>query len=402
MGEGALSDLKVVELGHFISGPYCGKLLADFGAEVIKVEEPRGGDEARRRGPFPGTSPHPEKSGLFLYLNTNKMSITLNIESATGREVFKRLMEKADVLIEDYSPGTLDRLGMGYEYLGRINPGLVVTSITPFGQEGPYRYYRAYHLNSFHASGQGYLLPTYSPDDRREPVKGAALTGDYDCGLCAAVATLAAIQARRLTGRGQHVDISKQEALATLQRVEIGEFPNIGKLEKRTTSRPVVGRLVHCKDGYEVLMATDDRQWQGIVSLMDNPEWASEAWCRDMTVRGENAEKINALIGDWSKDYTKDEVHHRGQTRGALTAPVNTVAELVASPQLNERGFFVDMVHPEAGSFRCIGAPFKMSGTPWELRRHTPLLGEHTDEVYCGRLGYARQDLVRMREAGVI
>src|SRR4030042_4412143 len=186
MTDNALSHLNVIELCNMVSGPYCTKLLADFGAEVIKVEPPEIGECARRRGPFLHDIPTPELSGLFLHLNTNKLSITLDVRTATGKGILEELVKQADILLEDNPPGVMEKQGLTYEALERLNPRLVMTSITPFGQTGPYRDYKAYDLNSHHAGGEGYLLPIHSDDPDREPVKPGGIGGDCVCGLSAA------------------------------------------------------------------------------------------------------------------------------------------------------------------------------------------------------------------------
>jgi crotonobetainyl-CoA:carnitine CoA-transferase CaiB-like acyl-CoA transferase len=200
-----------------VAGPYCGKLLAELGAEVVKAEPPAG-DSARREGPFAGNSPHPEKSCLYLYLNAGKLGITLDLKSPRGRGIFERLVESVDVLLEDTPPGTLDDLGLGYTRLTQLNPRLVVTSITPFGQTGPYHGYKAYHLNIYHAGGDGYLLQSGGKTLDQPPMTGGGHLGDYEAGSAASVATFAALLAGRATGQGQHVDVSKQEALLALNR----------------------------------------------------------------------------------------------------------------------------------------------------------------------------------------
>jgi crotonobetainyl-CoA:carnitine CoA-transferase CaiB-like acyl-CoA transferase len=385
-----------------VAGPYCGKLLADLGAEVIKIEAPESGDEAREKGPYLHDIPGPERSGLFLYLNSNKLGITLNIETSVGREIFQRLAEHVDILIEDKPPGTMTDLGLGYDSLSKINPRLIMLSITPFGQTGPYKDYKAYHINIFHGSGLGYLLPTYSQEPEREPVKGAGLMGEYDCGLSAAVAALVAVYARHTTDLGQYIDMSKQEALANLQRVELGEYPTMGIIEKRTTQRPLVGGLVRCKDGYVTLTARADHQWGALVQLMDNPAWAQEEWCQDESSRSENAERLRALIAEWAVQHTKDEIHHNGQRLGVITAAVNTTEDVFRSRQLQEREFFVEIEHPEAGRIVYPGAPFRLSKTPWKLTHPAPLLGEHNHQILGYRLGYSTDELRAMSEAGIL
>src|SRR5258706_3500615 len=179
-GEGL--NIKVVELCDLVAGPYCGKLLADFGADVIKIERPGKGDDARHLGPFKGDVPNSEASGTFLYLNTNKRSVVLDIETEDGRAVLRALLRDADVLIEDKMPGELARLGLGFDELHTLNPNLIVTSITPFGQTGPYRHYKALHLNLYHASGQGYLLPMFAINLDVPPCQGPGYLGLYDGG----------------------------------------------------------------------------------------------------------------------------------------------------------------------------------------------------------------------------
>ena len=211
MTETLLAGLKVLEHAQFVSGPYCAKLLADLGAEVIKIEPPGAGDETRRREPFLDDVPHPERSGLFFYLNTSKLGITLNPNTVTGRKMFKELVKETDVLVEDSSPRVMKETGLDYESLKDINPRLVMTSITPFGQTGPYKDYKAYYLNTYNGSGLAKILSDVLPDDLKQPLKGAGYLGDYDCGLSAAVATMGALYARLFTGMGQQIDISNSQ-----------------------------------------------------------------------------------------------------------------------------------------------------------------------------------------------
>ncbi len=221
------------------SGPYCTKLMADLGAEVIHLEPPKTGDDARRSPPFPGDVSHPEKSGLFLFLNTNKLGITLNPRLPQGKKIFEQLVGKVDVLVEDWPPGHMEELGLGYDDLRERNPGLIVASITPFGRSGPYKDYRAYPLNIAHVSGQGYVLPMPSPHLERAPTMIGGNCTEYDPGQTAAVAILAALYSRGITGKGQLVEVSMQEAVLAMQRVEAvivangGENIDPGGLEDR-------------------------------------------------------------------------------------------------------------------------------------------------------------------------
>lgn len=404
----ALPGVKVLELAKLVAGPYCAKLLADLGAEVVKIEKPLVGDEARRRGPFLRDVPHPERSGLFLYLNTNKLGITLNIETETGRQIFKRLADWADIVIEDNTPGVMESLGLDYNNLRATNPRLIMASITPFGQTGPYRNYKAYPLNTFHAGGEPSMMLYMSSSPDRAPVKGPRFIGEYDCGLSAATAILLGLYARGVIGSGQYIDISKQESAIALERLENVFYANRKKRETREMMESaargagMVGGLMKCKNGYVVLAAMQENQWQGLVDLMGKPAWAEEERFRGELNRSLNAREATSLVQQWMQDRTVEEVFRGGQARGVPIGAINSPQDLANSPQLRFRGFFVEIDHTETGKIEYPGAPYHFSETPWAVERPAPLLGQHNEEVYCRLLGYTRQDMVKMRENWVI
>jgi crotonobetainyl-CoA:carnitine CoA-transferase CaiB-like acyl-CoA transferase len=381
-----------------VAAPYCSKLLADLGADVVKVEEPEGGDPARRRGPFPHDLPHPERSGLFLYLNTSKRGVTLGLGTETGRGIFRELVSTVDILVEDRTPGELEEMGLGYSQLSRLNPRLIVTSITPFGQSGPYRGYRSHHLNLYHGSGHSsmFYVPEGSKD--RAPPKGGGYIGEYDGGLTAAVGTLAAVVGRMVTGRGQHIDVSKQEAMMCLERVDIGRMTNDPDPKPW---RRMMGGLTKAKDGYFVVTPVQNHQWRGFVRAMGDPDWANAEWCQDEIKRMEHRGEIQPRIEEWAAGLTRDEIYRRAQAEGSPTGPVRNVAEVAASEQAQARGFFTELEHVEAGRHTYPTAPYRFSKTPWQ-GGPAPLLGEHNEEVYCDRLGYSQQALARLRADGVI
>ncbi|MFC2035146.1 CaiB/BaiF CoA transferase family protein [Chloroflexota bacterium] len=404
MSEKALDGVKVVEYCSSISGPYCTKLLADLGAEVIKIEPPVLGDEARMKGPFYHDIPDPNLSGLFLYLNTNKLGITLNFNSITGRDIFKQLIANADIFVEDKLPGNMKGLGLGYDILKEINPRLIMTSITPFGQTGPYRNYKAYYLNTFNAGGQGYLVRSRDREQHPGPVKLGGYLGEYDAGLSASVATLGALYWQGINHLGQWLDISKQEAVVALERVVLGLYPNDGvqpPTMSQEVSRRMVG-LIMCKDGYVVLVMPEERQWTSLVELMGNPEWAKDEKYKDQFSRAQYADEIDPYISEWMMVHTKDEIYRRGQALGVPIAPVKTAQDIVESEQLEERGFFHEIDHAIAGRIKYPGAPYIFSRTPLKLERPAPLLGEHNEFIYCDRLGYNTQELAEMTRSGVL
>jgi crotonobetainyl-CoA:carnitine CoA-transferase CaiB-like acyl-CoA transferase len=397
MTTGALSGLSVLELGSMVAAPYCAKLLADLGADVVKVEAPGLGDPARRRGPFPDDLPHLERSALFLYLNTSKRGVTLDLGSETGRRIFRDLAGDVDVLIEDWAPGELERIGLGYSTLSELNPRLIATSITPFGQTGPYRGYRSHHLNLYHASGHSSPFHVPGAAEGRPPPEAGGYLGEYDAGLTAGIGTIAAVIGRAASGRGQHVDISKQEAMMCMERVDIGRLTN----DPNPQPRRMVGGLTRAKDGYLMVTPLEKHQWESLIRAMGEPEWSKADWCKEEMGRLEHAAEARQHLDEWAANLARDEIYHSCQAEGTPVGPVRNVAEVRAWEQAKAREFFVEIEHPVAGSQVYPTAPYRFSKTPW-AGSSAPLLGEHNEEVYCDGLGYSAQDLARLSAAGVI
>ena len=403
MSQQALSDLKVVEYSEFISGPYCGRLLAGLGAEVIKVEKPGMGDKARSWGPFPQDLPHPEKSGLFLFLNVNKSGVTLNVESAAGSKIFGELVKWADVLVESNPPKEMVRLELGYESLSKVNPSLVMTSITPFGQTGPYRDFKGCDLINSHISGEAFGNPAEGVDNVEQdaPLKTPMHTGDFMTGLSAAVCTMSAVVARQANGSGQHIDLSQQEALASVGRQELAFYLCEGTPHTRQKGRKRRGGILYpCKDGYVCIWAGPF--FNALVEMIGSPDWANTELFQDPILRMQYMEEFNQLVTPWTMERTAEEINQAAIAKGVPCSPVRNVEELVNDEQLAFRDFFVEIDHPVAGRFKYPGGPYKLSATPWKVERPAPLLGEHNEEVYCQMLGYSRTDLVKMRQAGII
>lgn len=396
----ALSGVKVLEHCQMVAGPYCTKLFSDLGATVIKVEPPEG-DEARRRGPFLNDIPHPERSGLFLYLNTNKFGITLNFDTAKGKSIFKGLAKQVDIIVEDKSPKEAKELGLDYELLKEVNPELIVTSITPFGQTGSYKDYKAYPLNTFHGGGEGYLMPGGIEYLDRPPVKVGGFVGEYDAGINAAIGTLGALYWRELSGQGQQVDISKQESIMSLCRADMPRYINEGLEVSRAIQGYPVGGVIPCQDGYIALITWYFREWQNFVKFMGDPDWAKEERFKDMENLRKNGEEANAYILEFLMNHTKEELYHKGQAQGVAIGTVYNAEEILNSEHLKAREFFVEIEHPEAGKIKYPSAPYKFSKTPWRVERPAPLLGQHNEEIYS-QLGYSKQDLVRLRGDRII
>ena len=413
MAKQAFTGIKVIEYANFIAAPYCARLLADLGAEVIKIEAPASGDESRKRGPFPKDVPHPEKSGLFSYLNWNKSGVTLNLNDASGREVFKQLIKEADVLIEDTAPGKDVELGLDYATLSKLNPRLIVTSITPFGKTGPYKDYQAYPLTMSHGSGAGYVLPcgdTFLAYPDREPIKSGGYICEYNSGETAMIATTAALYWRETSGSGQHVDVSKREAISSLSRYEFSRF-NQGFIENRGSRTFPVGGLMCCKDGFVEVSLMSKEAWLGLIKLIGSPAWAlTEDYSFEKVIKGfakqeevnlKRKQEINDFITCWMLEHTKDEIYHQGQACGVPVTKVANTQDVVESKQYNARGYFVTVDHPEIGKVKYPTWPCTFSQTAPAIKSPAPLLGQHNEQVYT-KLGYAKEDLVRLHAGGVI
>ncbi|MFC1954185.1 CaiB/BaiF CoA transferase family protein, partial [Chloroflexota bacterium] len=383
----ALGGIRVLDWSSFVAGPYCAKLLADLGAEVIKIEKPEFGDEARHLGPFVHNNNHPKQSLLFLYVNTNKLGVTLDIKSSSEQGKLTELVKWADILIEDNPPQILKRLKLNYEEMRKLNPRLIMTSITPFGQAGPYCNYKAYPLNTYHGGGLGYLIPRAII-----PLKPGRLFSEYACGLISAVGTLAALYNQRVTGLGQQVDISKQEAILSLARVQIARYPNEGVIQSRLDAPKATTGIFQCRDGYVVEVANQPQQWQSLVKLIGNLEMESNEKYLDEDFRVQNREEINQNISDWMINRTREEIYHQGQALGCPIAPVMTAEDIVNSPQLNARQFFVEAPHSVAGRLKYPAAPYLFSATPSKIEQTAPLLGQHTQEIFSRLLHSSKQD----------
>lgn len=394
--EQSLSGIKVLDLTHYIAGPYCTKMQADCGAEVVKVEAPGQGDPARKCGPFPNDEPHAEKSLLFLYLNASKKSITLNLETETGAKIFKELVKKSDALIEDYAPGSMQSLGLGYETLEPLNPGLVMTSLTSFGQAGPYRDYKATDIVQ-QAIG-GWMYSGGQPG--RQPLKGPAFLSHYVAGLFALVATMTALHHRNRTGTGQHVDVSAIEGFL-LAYLSFTAYSFWGQVIPRTGS-PYPYTILPCKDGYIGVNILTQGQWELLCQFMGMPELIDDPRFVDGFRRAEHRDEITALLTRWLEDKEKDYLFHEGQSWRIPFCLIPNTEEILRQEQHRQREYFVKVQHPLAGELTQPGAPFKMGRTPWRMASLAPLLGEHNREVYGGWLGFSHQDLIQLRQAGIV
>jgi crotonobetainyl-CoA:carnitine CoA-transferase CaiB-like acyl-CoA transferase len=410
---GPLSGIRVLELADE-KGQWCGKLMADLGAEVIKIE-PSGGEASRTVGPFLDDIPHRERSLSFWHYNTSKRGITLNLESADGRDLFRKLAATADVILETFAPGYLTSLDLGYEKLAESNSRLIMCSLTPFGQTGPWRDFLSSDLLHMAAGGQmgccGYDSDQVPGDIPIAPGGGNAWhTGSH----YAYMAIVAALLRRTSSGRGQYIDASVHDACALTTEMHVNTYIYRGEVVQRLTGRhaaasPSVQSQFRCKDGKYVNAGASRvtfRLFPVLTEWMDSHGLAGDLLderYKDPKVFAESSAHINDLVTEFVGSLTRDEIAHGGQERGFNWGAVRTPDELVDEGHLNDRGFWVDVEHPELGrSFKYPGAAGIYNGSPWRISGRAPLIGEHNEEIYCAELGLQREEIVYLAESGVI
>lgn len=404
MQAGALEGVRVIEWAEGIAGPFAGRVLAGLGADVVKVEAPKGGDVSRRAGPFRGDVADPEKSGLFLYLNAGKRGLTLDPARPEGRGVLGRLLAEADVLLLDKPAPALRRCRLGLPGLQRRYPSLVVACITPFGQDGPYAGFKASDLVAYHMTGLGFITPRLPPDPELPPLRAGTPLVGYLAGLNGAAAVSCALLARDLTGRGQLIDLSE---------IECGMFTVAAAVpaytyEPRVPSRqyagpPAVGpsALLPTADGYVDVQCQEERHYDGLARALGQPEWAHWDIFADKGLRGQNWDVLRPLLEEATRTVEKDWLFREAQARGVPLTPVNTPRDVVESEHLQQRGFFETVEHPLAGPVMMPGALAKLTATPWRTLGPAPLLGQHTAELLEG-LGYSDAELLRLRRAEAV
>jgi len=372
--------------------------LADYGADVIKVEPPGLGDPARRKGPFAGDDPHPERSLPFLYLNTSKRGITLDVESTTGRRMLDRLLSETDVLVENFSPVKRESLGFDFASLAAVNPGLVSVSITPFGLTGPCRDRPAEDIEVFAWSGHLY----HSGDSDREPLHNALDQAWYVAGVNAATAAAAALFQRLFTGRGQQVEVSASECLAAHMVQAVPYFNYMGAIKGR---RPVRGsgfeELMPARDGYVVPSVQGSQPWSVVADLIGLEELKDEKFATG-SGRIEHGEELKELVARGLSQWDRKPLFEASGQRRLVFGMAQDSSDLYACPHLEERDYFVPVDHPVAGDVPYAGFGPRLSTDRYEITRPAPLLGQHNQEVYGHRLGLSDLDLVCLRAAGIV
>jgi len=380
--DGPLASLRILEVGGNVAAAYGTKLLADLGADVVKIEDPSGGDATRQAGPYPRGVPDSEASGLFLYLNANKRSVALDLRTSTGAAALEALAARSDALVHDVHPNAMPAFGLDYDRLRAKNPGLVMTSIAPFGHHGPKSAWTATDLVAWCAGG----LATLNGDRSRPdlpPLKPFGEQASYQAGLNAAVTTLGVLLGRRQTGHGDHIEISVQECVLNLLELTFEYWPYCGLVASRLGAKPIQPLcFMECRDGWIFICCVEEHQWRGLVEMMGTPEWTEMELFATRLDRGKNFDALQIFLQEWCRDQNVMDLYEAAQARRIPLAPASTMGDLLSSPHLRARGFFAELSAPSTGEAVPVpGAPYRFSKTPWRLRRPAPRLGEHTSEI---------------------
>ena len=377
----ALAGIRVLECGEFVAAAYAAKLLAHAGADVVKVEPPVG-DPVRRRGPFPGGVPHPERSGLHLYLNQAKRGIVMDSSQPDGLLRFNRLVANADAVLVSGSPRSIEERELTHAALAAVNPRVVVTTITPFGMTGPRRNWAATELIEVAAGGWLYVSPGALRDPALPPLKAFGQQADFQGGVHGAIVTMGGLFARQRTGRGQHVDVSVQACIASNLEMSFVHWTYGHQVASRLGERAVSPwGIIQLADGPFFLMCVEEDQWQRFTDYLGSPEWTGWEIFADRLARAQNGEALMLLVEQALSHLTCEQAYADLQDRRIPCAPIFDMAMLLASGHLAARGFFGEVDHPEADRLTYPLAPFRFSQTPWHVRRPAPRLGEHTVEV---------------------
>jgi crotonobetainyl-CoA:carnitine CoA-transferase CaiB-like acyl-CoA transferase len=400
--EKALDDITVLDFGQVIAMPYCTMLLADLGAQVIKVESREQGQERLSLGIARVRDGVEERVPVSQYRERNKQSITLNLKDPRGVELIKELVKHADVVAENFSVGTMDRLGIGYETLRQVNPRIIYASVTAFGQDGPYAHWRGYDILAQAISG--YMSITGFPDS--PPTRSGQSISDYYAGMLCAFSIVSALHYRTRTGKGQRIDMALLDSLITALD-NLGERYTVGgEVLTRKGNISFAGSssgVYPTTDGHVAIAAgSSTLVWRRFCQILGKPELADDPKFASTAARRTNQAETAAIIQGWTRTHTKAEVVNTLAEGGVPAAPVNNVAEMVADPQIQAREMFVEVEHPVYGPVKITGTPLKLSETPGRVEHLAPLPGEHNEAIFVGLLGHSKEDLARWQEAGVI
>lgn len=394
--KGALEGVRILDLSRVLAGPFCTMMLADLGAEVIKIEIPGKGDDSRSFGPFVNG-----ESGYYMNVNRNKTGITLNLKKPEGKELFLEMVKKADMVVENYRPGVMEKLGLGYDELKKVNPKIIYGAVSGFGHYGPYTQRPGYDVIG--QASCGLMSVTGWPDGG--PTRVGTAMADSLAGYSLAIGLLAALQYRVNTGVGQKVDIGMMDAGIASMQIIYPIYTMGGRMPERIGNRYESNYptdTFETKDGMMVIGAANDKLWAKLCEVMGKPELAADDRYDKNPKRVERYMEIRPIIQEWTKNYTTKDAVELLLENGVPASPINNLAQVVEDPHAKAREMFVHVQHPAAGDTVLNGSQFKMTETNPEVKRPAPLLGQHNEEIYEGLLGLTKAQIEDLTEQGII
>lgn len=378
----ALQGIRVLDLTRVLAGPYCTMMLADYGADVIKIEPPEVGDDSRAFGPFVG-----KESAYFMSLNRNKRSIALNFKRQEERDLFKEMVKHADVVVENYRPGTMEKFGLGYDQLKEINPKLIYAACSGFGHTGPYRDKPAYDII---VQAMGGIMSITGPENG-DPTRVGASVGDIIAGMFTAYGIMMALFHRERTGEGQKIDVGMLDCQVAILENAIARYVTSGIVPRPLGNRhPSITPFSSftAKDGYIIVGAGNDRLWERLCNILGCPDLIKDERFDTNARRTANVKELTTILNEIFKEKTIAEWLTALEEAGLPCAPINTIDKIVNDPHIQAREMIVEVEHPVAGKLKMPGVPIKMSATPGSVEFPAPLLGQHTYEIIREVLGW--------------
>jgi CoA:oxalate CoA-transferase len=391
-----MANIVVLDLTRVLAGPYCAMVLADYGCDVIKIEPPGQGDDSRAFGPFVG-----KESAYFMSLNRNKRSMTLNLKEREAQELFREMVKKADIVLENYRPGTMEKFGLGYEDLKKINPRIIYAACSGFGHTGPYSQKPGYDIL---AQAMGGIM-SITGAEGGEPVRVGASIGDIIAGLFTTIGILMALHHRRLSGEGQKIDVSMLDCQVAVLENAIARYLVSGDVPKPLGTRhPSITPFdaFKSKDGYIILGAGNDRLWEKLCDIIGQPQLKADARFKSNSLRTQNFQELYGYLNTAFQDKTTTDWIVTLEAAGIPCGPINTVDKVVADPQIISREMIVETNHPLAGPVKMAGAPIKMSATPGSIDSSAPSLGQHTAEILGELLGMTEDEVEGLRQREIV
>lgn len=390
-----LEGIKVLDLTRVLAGPYATMILGDLGADIIKIEMPVKGDDARHFGPYVK-----DESAYFMSLNRNKRSITLNLKHQKGKELFLKMVKKADIVVENYRPGTMEKLGLGYDVLSEINPSIIYAATSGYGHTGPYSKRAAYDAVVQAMGG----IMSITGEKGGKPTRVGSSIGDITAGLFTAIGILAALNNRNQTGKGQKVDVAMLDCQVAILENAIARYVVTGEVPKPGGNRHpsiVPFEPFETSNGEIMVAAGNDALWAAFCKVIGREELIEDERFKTNPLRNENYDELRPLIADPMKEKTTEEWQHLLDQAGIPNGPINTIDKVIEDPQVLAREMIVEIDHPVAGKLKVPGIPIKFSRTPGKIRRTTPLLGEHTDEILKELLDMDSEEIQRLKNENV-